>query len=163
MQFEIVKVYSGRCTTFYSVKLDGQNNTLFERFVTENEQSNGTELEKISRSIRKMADVTGARDQFFKLKEGLPGDGVCALYDDPDKRLRLYCIRYGSVAVILGSGGEKPKDIRALQESVKLTEENQLVRDISRAITQALKNGQIWWSKSGMELLSDEEPIIIEF
>ena len=163
MQFEIVKVYPGRCTTFYSVKLDGENNTLFEKFVIENEQSCGAELEKISRSIRKMADVTGAREQFFKLKEGVPGDGVCALYDDPDKKLRLYCIRYGNVAMILGSGGEKPKNIRALQESVELTAENQLVRDISRAITQALKSGQIWWSKNGIELLCNEEPIIIEF
>lgn len=163
MQFELVKVYVGRCTTFYSVKLDGEDNTLFEKFVSEYEDSYQNELEKISRSIRKMADVTGAREQFFKLNEGVPGDGVCALYDEPDKKLRLYCVRYASVAVILGSGGEKPKDIRALQEDVKLTHENQLVRNISTGITQALKSRQIWWSENGIELLCDEESIIIEF
>jgi putative component of toxin-antitoxin plasmid stabilization module len=162
VQFEIVKVYSGTCATFYSVKLDGENNTLFESFINENKAKYPKELASISSRIKTMADKTGAREQFFKLNEGKLGDGVCALYDDPDKNLRLYCIRNGSVAVILGSGGEKPKGMKALQESEKLTMENQLGRDISAAITQALKDHLIKWSDNGMDLLGDGESMIIE-
>lgn len=50
---------------------------------------------------------TGAREQFFKLHEGNPGDGVCALFDLPDKNLRLYCIRYNTQIIILGGGWNK--------------------------------------------------------
>ncbi|MBK6979124.1 MAG: hypothetical protein IPH28_20170 [Cytophagaceae bacterium] len=60
------------------------------------------------------------------------GDGVCALYDDPDRNLRLYCIRYGKQIVVLGGGGHKPKTIRALQEDEKLKQENYLIRNISK-------------------------------
>jgi putative component of toxin-antitoxin plasmid stabilization module len=162
VQFEIVKVYSGAFATFYSVKIDGENITLFEKFINENKTKHARELANISSRIKTMADKAGAREQFFKLDEGKPGDGVCALYDDPDKNLRLYCVRNGSVAVILGSGGEKPKNIRALQESDKLTKENQLVRNISAAITQALKDHLIKWSDNGMELFGDEDTMIIE-
>ena len=162
MQIEIVKVLPGKLATFYSVKLDGENNTLFEKFIGENKAKYPLELANIGDRIKAMANKTGARDQFFKLNEGKPGDGVCALYDDPGKNLRLYCIKYGSVAVLLGSGGEKLKSIKALQESEKLTEENDLLRAISKAITQALKDDALWWSENGMDLLSDENPIIIE-
>lgn len=163
MQIEIVKVLSGDQATFYSVKLDGEDITLFDKYLIEYQKTYHEEVGKISRNIRAMANNTGARENFFKLKEGVPGDGVCALYDDPEKNLRLYCIRYGTVAVILGSGGEKPKDIRALQESPKLTLENQLVRDISAAISQAMRDKLIWWSGNGMELLSHNDSMIIEF
>ena len=74
MQFEIVKVYSGPCAIFYSVKLDGENNTLFEKFILENKAKYPKELENISNTIRIMAEKTGAREQFFKQNEGKPGD-----------------------------------------------------------------------------------------
>lgn len=162
MQFEIVKVYSGTCATFYSVKLDGENNTLFEKFINENKDKHPKELANIRDTIKVIADKTGAREQFFKHNEGKPGDGVCALYDNPDKNLRLYCIRNGSVSVLLGSGGEKPKSIKALQESKKLTDENELICDISSAISSALKDKVIKWSENGMDLLGDGDSMIIE-
>jgi hypothetical protein len=60
--------------------------------------------------------VTGARATFFKEFEGSPGDGVCALYDMPGKQLRLYCIKFGMTAIILGGGGPKGKEVRSWQD-----------------------------------------------
>ena len=60
-----------------------------------------------------------------------PGDQVCALYDEDEKKLRLYCIRLGAQILILGGGGHKPSDTRALQETPKLEIENEFVRKIS--------------------------------
>ena len=142
--------------------MDGEEESLFENFIRENNKVFSDELVDIRNRLTVIANKTGARDQFFKINEGNPGDGICALYDDPDKKLRLYCIRYGTVAIILGGGGEKSKKIKALQEDKKLKDENYLLRKISKGITKALKDGQIKWSGDGKSILSDDGEIIIE-
>ena len=71
--------------------------------------------------------------------------------------MRLYCIRYGSLAIILGGGGKK--STKSLQEDEKLKKENYTLRDISERIYQAIKNDEIKWSEDGKELLGD---LIIE-
>ncbi len=162
MQIEIVKIRSGIETAFFTVRIVGEQHTLFEKFIIENQTKYPNELNDLKNRMHVIASKTGAREQFFKMDEGNPGDGVCALYDLPEKKLRLYCIRYGCVAVILGGGGEKPEGMKALQESEKLTEENYLLRDVSSAITSALKDGLIEWSSDGMEIISHLDPIIIE-
>ena len=88
----------------------------------------------------------------FKENEGRLGDLVCALYDCPHSNLRLYCVRLGSTIVILGGGGHKPKTIRALQEDTKLTQENNIVRTISKQIGFLTKERELFWSKNEMEL-----------
>ena len=85
----------------------------------------------------------------------MPGDGVCALYDDPDKNLRLYCIRYGSLIVILGGGGHKPKNIKALQEDEKLTKENNLLKAISQEISSRIKDREISYTNDHMDFEGD--------
>ncbi len=80
---------------------------------------------------------------------------VCALYDLPHSNLRLYCVRLGSSIIILGGGGPKSKNIRALQEDPKLTSENYLIRSISNMIHLQTKDREIYWSKNEMELLGN--------
>ena len=162
MEFELVKILSGAKANIFTVKLAGDKYTLFEKFIIENKTKYSDELEDINHRILVMARKKGAREQFFKINEGNPGDGVCALYDMPEKNLRLYCVRYGGVAVILGGGGEKPEGMIALQESVKLTEENYLMRDVSSSIMAALNEKRITWSDDGIDLISDENPIILQ-
>ena len=162
MKFTIVEIFSGHQANIYSIIMDGEEESLFENFIRENNKVFSDELVDIRNRLTVIANKTGARDQFFKINEGHPGDGICALYDDPDKKLRLYCIRYGTVAIILGGGGEKSKKIKALQEDKKLKDENYLLRKISKGITKALKDGQIKWSGDGKSILSDDGEIIIE-
>lgn len=162
MEIEIIKIRSGKCASFYTVRVKGEKHTLFEQFIIENKEKYSDELNDLSNRLQLIASNTGAREQFFKINEGNPGDGVCALYDLPEKYLRLYCIRYGCVSVILGGGGEKPEGMKALQESEKLTEENYILRDISAAISKAIRAGIIEWSEDGMNLLGETDPIILE-
>ena len=163
--FSIVKLedLSGEHASFYTIKFEDDDNTLFENFLSENQHNFEEEVIEILDDISIMADKTGCDDGFFKLKEGNISDGVCALYDRDESNLRLYCIKYGRIIVVLGGGGEKPKGMHALQESEKLTEENELVRKISGAITQALIDGVIEWCEEGMNLLCDDSPIVLEF
>jgi hypothetical protein len=157
MKVEIVKLaqYSGRKTTFYSAIVDDEADTFFDVFLEENSEKFFDEIEDILLRIELMANETGARRAMFKENEGSLGDLVCALYDSPHSRLRLYCIRLGSTVVILCGGGHKPKTIRALQEDKKLTKENKLMRIISKQIATLTKEKEIFWSNNGMELLGN--------
>ena len=152
MKFEIVELdeFSGRKASVYSIWVEDIDKTLFDQFVEENEGFYENELGSITDRLELIGNMTGAREQFFKPNEGTLGDGICALYDSPDKKPRLYCIRYGSTCIILGGGGMK--NVRALQDDEKLKTENYLLRRISKRITEALKDRELKWSDDGKRL-----------
>jgi hypothetical protein len=154
LKLDKLEKQSGKGSSIYSFRNLESGETLFDEFIKEN-ISHISELKDIIKRITTIGTKTGARENFFKLNEGKPGDGVCALYDIPASKLRLYCIRYGTTIVILGGGGPKPKDIRALQENDKLTEENYLLRTLSEEISIRIKNGDIEFINDGYDFDGD--------
>lgn len=156
MKFSLLKIdkISGAKSSFYTVQLE-DGTILFDRFINENSELHEKELRDILQRIRAMAHHTGAQEHFFKLHEGKPGDGICALYDEPDAKLRLYCIRYGSAIVIIGGGGPKEKNIREFQQNKKLTDENYLLREISAEITDKMKSGEIRFSNDELKFVGN--------
>lgn len=157
MNFELIKIdqLSGRKASIYTILVEGETFTLFEKFLKENQNLFKSEINDILQRLSTIANKTGARESFFKTKEGNPGDGICALYDQPGSKLRLYCIRYGQELVILGGGGPKPKTIRALQEDANLTYQNYLLRKISKKIMEALKQKDLRFSKDFLDFEGD--------
>ena len=157
MECEIVKLdqLSGSKTTIYSVLIIGENKTLFDIFIEENKGKFEKEINDISKRLLVIANTTGARDHFFKLNEGNIGDGIAALYDNPNSNLRLYCIKYGNGIVLLGGGGFKSKSIRAFQENPKLKSENYLLREISKQITQKMRDKDLNFSQDYLEFEGD--------
>lgn len=145
MKYSLVELesFSGKKTSVYSLLDKEEQITLFETFLKENKSSHRKEINDIIKRLTVIGNKTGAREQFFKINEGNLGDGIVALYDNPNKKLRLYCIRYGSALIVLGGGGEKPKSIKAFQENEKLTSENYLLREIGKVITQKMKHKEI--------------------
>lgn len=138
---------SGNGASIYAIQVEGETETSLDKFIVENSTSFKSETNDIVRRLNTIGLKTGARSQFFKENEGAPGDGVCALYDDPDSHLRLYCIRYGTQIIIVGGGGNKPKTKRTLQEDEKLKEENYFLRWLSSQITERIKDKEIWYTK----------------
>jgi hypothetical protein len=114
LKFRIVKIsrLSGSKSSIYSVILDDDTETLFDKFLRKNKEGYLQEIQQIVATLDNIGKRFGARETFFrKKKEGKAGDGVEALYDIPDAKLRLYCIRYGSVTLVLGDGGEKKVEL----------------------------------------------------
>lgn len=157
MKYELVKLnkLSGGKASIYTVHLENEQKTLFDLFLEENKISFKSELKDIVSRLNVIGNKTGANEYYFKQKEGKPGDGVCALYDKPNSKLRLYCIRYGSSIVILGGGGYKSKSIREFQKDDKLTEENYFLRQLSKEITTRIKDGEIRFSTDYMDFEGD--------
>ena len=152
MNYEIVELeeLSGHMTKIYSIIPDGEEYTLFDNFILENKDTFKNEVQDILKRLVQIGSTTGARESFFKPNEGKPGDMVCALYDLPDKHLRLYCIRFGNIALIMGGGGEK--NVRAWQDDEKLSSEANKIIRYAIDIHQRIEAGDIYWSKDGSGL-----------
>jgi len=147
-----MQAYSGSEAKVYSLIPMGEDDTLFEKFVDAYKVEFKNEVKDIIKTIYQMGHTTGARSSFFKQHEGKYGDFVCALFDVPEKNLRLYCIRFGMVAVILGGGGEKAKGVRAWQDDEKLSKEANQMIEYSKDILQRIDDGDLYWSKDLTEL-----------
>lgn len=150
MKYRLIKIssLSGNKASVYSVIIDNEDITLYERFLAENKTSFLSEIKDINKRLEIIGKQTGAREHYFKPNEGDLGDGVAALYDLPSKNLRLYCIRYGTQLIILGGGGKKK--VQKLQQDAKLKLENFLLRDISKLITEKL-NDDLFFINDGLD------------
>jgi putative component of toxin-antitoxin plasmid stabilization module len=159
MGFKIVRLanFIGEEASIYSIFDEIDDSTLLDRFIKENIVAFKSEILDIVKRLKTINTITGAKEYFFKLDEGLPGDGVCALYDNPDSHLRLYCIRYGNSLVIIGGGGEKRKEIRTWQESEKLAKEANRMIGISKKITLRIKEREIEFEENGTKLTGNLE------
>jgi len=114
------------------------------------------EIDEIYKRLKTIGYRFGARESFFKHFEGKPGDNVCAIYDYPNKNLRLYCIRYGMSVIILGSGGPKPKEIVSWQYDPVLRKEASYVIALAEHIgNRIVMRNDLWWSNDGMHLKGD--------
>lgn len=148
MKYKLVKIdkLSGQKTQVYSVVVGNDDKNLFEHFLEENDENYHDELLEILTRLRSISNKEGAREHLFKKAEGKLGDGIEALYDESKRKLRLYCIRYGSVLLVLGGGGAK--NVRALQDDPKLKSENYLLRAISKRLSEAMQEGDLKWNRS---------------
>lgn len=146
---------SGSQGSVYTIYIDDGSTTSFQDFVTNNRDSFKSEIKDIVSRLKIMGSKTGMREDFFKQYEGNLGDGVCALYDKDKSNLRLYCIRYGSQLIVLGGGGHKPKSIKAFQEDNDLERENYILRELSKLITEKMRDKEIQFSEDGMDFEGD--------
>jgi hypothetical protein len=156
MNCEIVKLeeFSGNEASVYSIYIEEEKMTLYDRFIIENKAQFLTEITDINKRLINIGKI-GARENFFKINEGNPGDGVCALYDNPNSNLRLYCIRYATSIVLIGGGGYKPKTIRALQEDEKLNEENDFLKQLSKEIKQRMLDKELKFTTNYLDFEGD--------
>jgi hypothetical protein len=156
VKYEIVELedLSGDEAKIYSVMPKGEKEDLFTQFVRKWKQSHGEEVKDIFGRLWQIGNRFGARQEYFRHDEGRPGDGVCAFYDRPDAKLRLYCIRYGTVTIILGNGG--PKNVRAWQDDPILKREAERIITYAKDINRRLREGDdLYWSRDKTELLGD--------
>jgi len=156
MKISLIKLhqFSGKKTIFYTVAINDDNKSLFQHFIEANLITNGKEVRELLMRIKAMGNATGAREEFFKLKESKADDAVAALYDIPAKKLRLYCLRYGSCTVILGDGG--PKTTRTYNEDKNLDRKVRLLQRISKLLDNGIRNREVRINDDGTIDCEDE-------
>ena len=100
--------------SIYSPKYDGETQTEFEKFMSDNGSLSHPQLKKdfdsIIAVIKKMVEDCGARENLFRL-EGKNIKAIPLFIEQRRKRgigtLRLYCIRLSERILVIGNGGIK--------------------------------------------------------
>ena len=157
MNYQIIQLdeFAGTMARIYSILPEGEDMTMLDKFVEEYSADYPDEILCILDLLEAMSYRFGVREHLVKLNEGSPGDGVVALFDNPDKKLRLYGIRYGNGIIILGGGGVKPKQIKAYQENSKLNEEVNIIKSIGKDIYQRILIEEINICTNGIEFIGN--------
>ncbi len=131
-------VEQGDGGTLYSLQFAGEKETELEKFLHSELLLKENGFLEIAQRLSNMTVSLGFKEHFFEVNEGLRTDSVAALKKG---RLRLYCLRWSSTLVIVGTGGIKTaqtyqKDIALrnivpeLQEIDKLIVKRQRSREI---------------------------------
>ncbi len=141
---------SGYKASIYTIITAGGRGSLLDHFIQEHRCRFEQDLLNILGRLRVMGRVTGALENYFKLNEGLGWDDrVAALYDTPDRHLRLYCIRLSEQMLIVGNGG--PKTVRAWQDDLRLSREVTEMMHYARIIRTRLVNDHLKISANGLK------------
>jgi len=159
VNYEIVELshLSGNKAKIYSILPKGRNETLFDEFLKVYQAEYPNEINEIVMKLKQIGCETGARDIYFK-HEGdnefkrKNGEYVYRLYEKNGNRLRLYCIKFSSVAIIIGGGGYKDKSIRKWQDDEKLAKEVKQIMNYCECIFKQLSDGDLYWSIDHKEL-----------
>jgi len=136
--FKIELLKAGIKSTLYSIKLNGEEENEFDKFLLDPEVCSSPHFEPLLERIDDIADRLGCQDQFFKLQESKFYDPVVALWRD---NLRLYCCRYGNIILIIGSGGIKKT--RTTQEDPKLKRIVEIMAYVAERIDQKIHDKEI--------------------
>ena len=154
MNYQIITLdeFTGDKATIYSILPEGENLTLYDKFVEEYCTDYYDDILSIADLLIDMGCKYGIRENLIKTKEGKPGDGVVAIFDNPDKNLRLYGIRYGASILLLGSGGVKGQEVMAWQDDAKLKKEAEIVIQISKEVSKRVQDREINISLDHMRL-----------
>ncbi|MBC9933414.1 hypothetical protein [Chitinophaga qingshengii] len=145
MNYEIIELqqFSGKRAGIYSVMVANDNLTLFDHFVKAYVKEHAGEIRSITQYLAYIGNRYGIQNRFFKVKRGWSAEVSCALFDHPEKKLRLYCFRIGTAALIIGGG--MPRTGRT-GRTARMGVPEKLLDRISRDISRKIQTGDIYWS-----------------
>lgn len=157
MRWQLVKLssLSGKRATVYVVRENGNNESLFDAFLSEFSSTHKGELMELLDKLKTMGHKTGAKQHFFKTNQGALGDGCCYIRFKKNQELRLYCIRFGTQLVVVCGGGHK--QVRAWQDDPKLSAIMTSVKELFAQITQRITEKEIAYTASGLEFVGNLE------
>lgn len=146
MNHEIVELsHSGRHAKIYTIINLDTNITLYQDFLQTYSKTHRDEIRDIINTLELMGKSKGIATHLIKDNEGSPGDGIVALFDNPDRNLRLYGIKFGSGIIILGGGGIK--DVRAWQDDPILKAKVEILKKFSKIINVKIRDRDIMITK----------------
>jgi len=134
-----VLVQRGSKSSIYSVMFEGEQETEFDKFLTDPEVTTHSNFEELLAQIDEIINRYGCQTRFFK-PESSASDSVEALWRG---NLRLYCCKYGHIILILGSGGVKRT--RTYQEDPKLDQIVKMMAKVSNLVDEKIKEREIWY------------------
>jgi hypothetical protein len=132
--FEIIKFEFGKKAAFYTIKLYGESESETDKFLIKHSVKKAKQISEITRKINLMVNKRGCLETLISKEYG-------NIYKFSEGNLRLYCLLFGKVAVVLGGGGIK--EVRATQDSIELSSYVSLLDIVDKEITNRIKLGDL--------------------
>lgn len=142
--FVVERFGGGKRGTFFTLRRSDSLVSETDAFFRKAMEDVPDAAETLALKMERMIHYTGFQEQYFKTGEGSRGDAVCALSEG---KLRLYCLRYGNIAVILGGGGVK--QTRTYQEDAVLHSKVKLMQALNRELDRLMKEGTVRMTEDG--------------
>ncbi len=140
LNFKLVLVERGEKASLYSVILEGEKESEFDKFLIDPQISGYEKFDELLAQLDEIINRYGCQERFFRNESSI-FDSVAAL---PRGDLRLYCCRYGNIILIVGSGGIKKT--RTYQEDPALDQAVQIMAEVSRRVDEKIRNREIQYS-----------------
>ena len=148
MNFSIIPLYSGKKAKIYTVLIEGSELSEYGQFVLENMQLRGEAVQTLDITLKSMAFKRGFIDEFFK-RESSNEFNVFRITETDD--IRLFCIRYSGIAIIVGGGGIKlPRTIK-LNQNPHLEKHVDFLMEIEKMIHERIISKDIRITDKGIE------------
>lgn len=160
----------GKRTTFYTVRKDGAEENETDKFFARFEKDPGHVAqiqELVAFILDAIGDRYGAREEYFRFENAAsalpprPGAVSKISFRFENYPLRLYCLRLSEKLVILMNGGVK--ESRSAQASPGLSMKFKEANAFAKAITNALKEGELWISGNEREIKSSQDVLVVYF
>lgn len=137
--FEIQSVAQAEKGSLFTICIDGDSVSEFEKFIIKHNESYNADLNTILTAIKRMLAQSGFLERYFR-PEGKYSDRVCALPIQSGK-LRLYCLRINDSVLIVGNGGIK--NSKKYQDCDDLNGYVIDLQSLDKALNIAVKKGNV--------------------
>ncbi len=132
--FEIIKFKFGKKAAFYTIKLYDEFESETDKFLIKYSTKKAKQISEISSKIDLMINKRGCLETLLTKEYG-------NIYKFKEGKLRLYCLLFGKVAIVLGGGGIK--NVRATQDSIELSAYVKLLDIVDKEITKKIDLDEI--------------------
>lgn len=149
MNFSIVPLHDGKKAKIYAIRFPDKELTEFEQFVYENMLIVPDAIRTLKTQLKRMANNSGLVNEFFKRESKQPYNVF--RIEDTEEDLRLYCIKFSGVAIVLGRGGIKLPGKIKLIENPHLNEIVEQLKNIEDLIVERIKSKEITLTDNGLE------------
>lgn len=158
MKIKLVKVkgISGDAAVVYTVeRVYDKTRFINDFFFNYRDVAYKIEVQAINRTLRLMGSSYGVRENWVKGAQGKLGDGACYIKypkfisNHSPRTARLYCIRYGTEIIIVGSGCIKPIDKNSTQQVPECENERTIIEKLSKLISARIADGEISFKNVG--------------
>lgn len=150
---------------YYSICINGNDNSLFEEFIENHEQNEKNKLNHIVSWLAQIGEKYGAQERHFRSEaetadaSALPPPGNShPHYTEKGKKksntLRLYCLRANESVVFLFNGGIKTK--KRAQDCPNVSTHFKLANLLTKAIDNCFKEKEIQWINDFTEIDCEE-------
>lgn len=149
MKFSIIPLYLGKRTNIYTIHVENDELSEYKKFVIENYEKVPNAVRNLDTQLKYISSKSGIIDEQFK-RESPPKYNVFRIEETEDY-LRLYCIKYSHVAIVIGGGGLKDSAKRKLKDNPELKRVVDFLMSIEDAIFEAIKSKEIKLTDNGFE------------